>query len=133
MEEGPPWGDWRYKIQLLPPGEQSTLVSQGEFSEPFLPVGKPGTSLGENGDHNIRVLPRDVGWQKTLHITGDPYPEKNHGRLFTIPGEPILSDCALDTWVGMSPRPAFYIHLSWRKAMANELGFPSEVGSADVL
>lgn len=65
-----------------------------------------------------------------LNMAGDPYSEKTHGR---IPREPILSGCVLDTWVVMSPEPAFYIHLSWRKAMANELGFPSEVGSADVL
>lgn len=54
-------GETGHKIQLLPPGEQSTLESQGEFSEPFLPVGKPGTSLGENRDHNPGVLLRDVG------------------------------------------------------------------------
>ena len=70
---------------------------------------------------------------KTPGIVGDPYAEKNHGRFFMIPREPILSECVLDTWAAISPRPAIYIHLGWRKAMANEWGFPSEVGSADVL
>lgn len=128
--EGPLHGDSGHKIQLLLPGEQNALGSQGEFSEPLLPVGKPGTSLGENRDHSLGVLPRAVGWQKTLNTAGDSYPEKNHGRFIMIlSGIPSFQTVS---WAVMSPRPALYRHLSWRKAMANELGFPSEVGSAHV-
>lgn len=37
------------------------------------------------------------------------------------------------TWIVISLSPVFYIHLSWREATTHELGFPSEVESADVL
>lgn len=68
------------------------MGSNEEFPQPFLPVGKPGTSVGENSNHNLGVLPGDVvRWQKTLDTIGDPCPEKHHGTSHMTPTtmEPI--------------------------------------------
>lgn len=79
--------------------------------------------MADDSGYHWGSLSREAPWE----VLNDPLLHGSH---------PAREQSRYTDWSHLDsdiPRPVFYIHLSWREATTHELGFPSEVESADVL